>query len=80
MPLRTNFEVETDHTCYATDLDVLVHNTCGGYFEIYDTPEDAARATFTGKMAAKYGFTKVTIEETVGSPGEYTAAKVVFRK
>jgi hypothetical protein len=44
------------------------------------SPEDAARATFTGKMAAKYGFTEVTIEETVGSPGEYTAAKVVFSK
>ncbi|MGW1627694.1 hypothetical protein [Streptomyces sp. NPDC002172] len=42
--------------------------------------EDAARATFTGETAAKYGFTKVTFEETVGSPGEYTAAKVVFRK
>ncbi|MEU9153305.1 Hint domain-containing protein [Streptomyces sp. NPDC048417] len=150
-----NFEVETDHTYYATGLDVLVHNTCGEYSELYDngtailasidnkgilntavevvkngteataptggemftramdalagdaegvrgtwnsgalrdnldsfnagiqnllSPEDAARLTFTGKMAAKYGFTKVTIEETVGSPGEYTAAKVVFRK
>ncbi|MER5603938.1 Hint domain-containing protein [Streptomyces sp. NPDC002265] len=150
-----NFEVETDHTYYATDLDVLVHNTCGEYSELYEngtailasidkdgilntavevvkdgteataptggemftnamnalakdaegvrgtwnggdlrdnldsfnagiqymlSPADAARATFTGKMAVKYGFTKVTIEETVGSPAEYTAAKVVFSK
>ncbi|MFG2457849.1 Hint domain-containing protein [Streptomyces sp. NPDC048523] len=149
-----NFEVEADHTYYATDLDVLVHNTCGEYSEIYEngtailasidskgilntavevvkdgteataptggemfvnamnalakdaegvrgtwnsglrdnldsfnagiqnmlSPEDAARATFTGKMAVKYGFTKVEIESTVGSPGEYTAVKVVFRR
>jgi hypothetical protein len=148
-----NFEVETDHTYYATDLDVLVHNTCGDYTEEYAngtgilagldeegivntivkvvetdaataptggemflnamealksgargvrgnwgdggalkdnldsfnagiqnmlSPADAARGTFTGKMAARYGFTKVTFEKLVGSPGEYTKVEVVF--
>jgi hypothetical protein len=42
--------------------------------------EDAARWTFTGKMAGRYGFTKVTIEKLVGSPGEYTEVQVVFGK
>jgi hypothetical protein len=44
------------------------------------TPEEAAMHTFTGKMAAKYGFTHAEIETTVGSPGEYTKATVLFVK
>ncbi|MFD5888860.1 RICIN domain-containing protein [Streptomyces sp. NPDC060334] len=45
------------------------------------SPEEAARLTFTGKMAAKYGFTgKVDIVKTVGTPGNYTKVEVVFWK
>ena len=43
------------------------------------TPEEAALHTFTGKMAARNGFTNVTIETTVGPMGEYTSASVVFK-
>jgi hypothetical protein len=32
-----NFEVEGDHTYYATDLSVLVHNSCRDYYEMYDS-------------------------------------------
>jgi hypothetical protein len=42
------------------------------------TPQEAAMNTFTGKMAARYGFTNVTIEGTTGPMGEYTSASVVF--
>lgn len=41
-------------------------------------PEKAAMHTFTGKMAARNGFTRATIERTVGSIGEYTNVQVVF--
>ena len=40
--------------------------------------EDAARATFTGTMAGRSGFTAVTVEQLTGSPGTYTNVKVVF--
>ncbi|WP_306432499.1 ricin-type beta-trefoil lectin domain protein [Streptomyces sp. A1136] len=43
------------------------------------TREEAARQTFTGKMAAKYGFNgKVDIVKTEGTIGNYTKAEVVF--
>jgi len=44
------------------------------------SPEAAARATFTGKMAGRYRFTGVTVEKLIGSPGDYTNVKVVFTK
>jgi hypothetical protein len=40
--------------------------------------EQAARATFTGTMAGRSGFTSVTVEQLTGSPGAYTNVKVVF--
>ncbi|MBK3574124.1 hypothetical protein JHN63_09875 [Streptomyces sp. MBT65] len=53
------FEVETDHTYCATDLDVLVHNTCGEYMEEYadgdgthrrrDVPQCHGSAEIRGK-------------------------------
>ncbi|MGW0521168.1 hypothetical protein [Crossiella sp. NPDC003009] len=42
------------------------------------TPEDAARGTFTGKMAGRYGFTKVEVLKREGTPGEYTKVEVRF--
>jgi hypothetical protein len=36
--------------------------------------------TFTGKMAARYGFTNVVIEGTARPMGEYTSASVVFTR
>ncbi|MFE0590379.1 ricin-type beta-trefoil lectin domain protein [Micromonospora echinospora] len=42
------------------------------------SPEEAAMHTFTGKMAARNGFTSATIERVVGSVGEYTNVQVVF--
>jgi hypothetical protein len=45
------------------------------------TPEEAARLTFTGKQATKYGFTgRVQIEKLEGTPGNYTKVEVVFWK
>lgn len=45
------------------------------------SPEEAARLTFTGKMATKYGFTgKVEIRKLEGTPGNYTKVQVVFWK
>lgn len=43
-------------------------------------PDEAAMATFTGKMADRYGFTNVAIEQLTGSPGYYTKAVVLFTK
>ncbi|WP_238432061.1 RICIN domain-containing protein [Streptomyces cavernae] len=43
--------------------------------------EEAARLTFTGKMAAKYGFNgEIDIVKLVGTPGNYTKVEVVFWK
>jgi Pretoxin HINT domain len=42
--------------------------------------EDAAAQTFTGKMAARYGFLRVEIKSLVGSPGSYTNVEVLFTK
>ncbi|WP_428986358.1 RICIN domain-containing protein [Streptomyces camelliae] len=43
--------------------------------------EDAAlKETFTGKMAARAGFTKVEITELRGMPGHYTNVGVTFRR
>ncbi|MFI7667514.1 helix-turn-helix domain-containing protein [Nocardia sp. NPDC049526] len=42
------------------------------------SPEDAARATFTGKMAYRRGFTEVVIGETDGDPGYFEKAVVTF--
>lgn len=42
------------------------------------SPEDAARATFTGKMACRRGFTEVVIDHTAGDPGNYNTALVTF--
>jgi hypothetical protein len=45
------------------------------------TEKEAARRTFTGKMAAKYGFNgEIDIVTRVGTPGNYTKVEVVFWK
>lgn len=44
------------------------------------TAEMAAAQTFTGKMAAKYGFTRVRMGLLQGSPGKYTNVEVTFTK
>ncbi|MEU9763250.1 putative T7SS-secreted protein [Streptomyces sp. NPDC047987] len=41
--------------------------------------EEAARSTFTGKMAARYGFTEVEIVELRGPHGGYSNVGVIFR-
>ncbi|MEU0741177.1 ALF repeat-containing protein, partial [Streptomyces sp. NPDC006134] len=40
--------------------------------------EEAAAATFTGRNAARYGFTKIRIVEAEGEPGHYTNVRVDF--
>lgn len=42
------------------------------------SPEDAARATFTGKMACRRGFTEVLIDHAVGDPGYYEQVVLTF--
>ncbi|WP_435056322.1 ricin-type beta-trefoil lectin domain protein [Streptomyces venezuelae] len=45
------------------------------------TEEEAARLTFTGKMATKHGFTgRVEFLKREGTPGNYTRVEVVFWK
>lgn len=53
------------------------------------SPTEAALNTFTGKMAARYGYTEVTFtrldvrdgdQTLVGRPAEYTRVKVLFSK
>lgn len=40
---------------------------------------DAARQTFTGRMAGRLGFGNVEVLQTAGSPGASTNVQVVFR-
>lgn len=42
------------------------------------SPESAALASFTGKMAARYGFNKPRVVSLTGDPGSYTKVEVVF--
>ncbi|MFI1578650.1 hypothetical protein [Embleya sp. NPDC020630] len=42
--------------------------------------EEAARNTFTGKIAVKYGFTNVEFRTLEGAAAEYTKVEVIFRK
>jgi hypothetical protein len=42
------------------------------------SPEEAAASTFTGKMAARFGFTEVTITNMAGEPGAYTNVEALF--
>ncbi|MBL1287320.1 RHS repeat protein [Streptomyces sp. For3] len=41
--------------------------------------ESAARSTFTGKMAARHGFTEVDIVELRGPHGDYSHVGVIFK-
>lgn len=42
------------------------------------SPESAAMATLTGKMAARYGFNKPRVLSLTGDPGSCTKVEVVF--
>jgi hypothetical protein len=42
--------------------------------------EEAVKGAWTAKQAAKYGFTKATIEAVEGTPGHYTTIHVLFTK
>jgi hypothetical protein len=42
------------------------------------TVEQAALGTFTGKMAARYGFTHVQVNKLFGTPGNYTHVEILF--
>ena len=42
--------------------------------------EDAARATFSGKMAERHGFTKIENIHKVGDRGNYTEVNVNFER
>jgi hypothetical protein len=44
------------------------------------SPEEAAASTFTGKMAARFGFTDVSITSLSGEPGAYTDAQALFTR
>ncbi len=58
-----------------TNLNAFNENILGGM-----TPEEAASNTFTGTMAARYGFTDVQILNLVGEPGAYTNVQVLFTR
>lgn len=40
--------------------------------------EDAGWVTWTGELAIVYGFTRLTVEETIGGPGQYGRVRVWF--
>ncbi|WP_322755724.1 hypothetical protein [Frankia sp. Cas3] len=42
--------------------------------------EDAAASTFTGRMAARYGFTGVRVVKATGDLGRYTNVQVLFTR
>ncbi|WP_280315284.1 alpha/beta fold hydrolase [Nocardia abscessus] len=44
------------------------------------SPEDAARRTFTGKMAGGMGFTEVTVNHLIGPVGEHLIVDVTFSR
>lgn len=44
------------------------------------SPEEAAASTFTGKMAARFGFTDVSITSLSGEPGAYTDVQALFTR
>ncbi len=44
------------------------------------SPEDAARRTFTGRMAGDMGFTEVTVNHLIGPGGEHLIVDVTFSK
>ena len=39
-----------------------------------------AAGAFTGRNAARYGFTEVEIKKTEGAAGQYTNVEVVYRR
>ncbi|MFE1808713.1 hypothetical protein [Streptomyces sp. NPDC059533] len=50
-----------------------------GIQSLKPTHEEAARLTFTGKVATKYGFSgEVGIVKTEGTVGNYTKVEVAF--
>ncbi|MEV4124605.1 hypothetical protein, partial [Nocardia sp. NPDC049707] len=53
-----------------------------GIQELYLTPEDAARNTFTGKLAVELGFTEVRFDQDAmrGRPGEYEKVVAHFSR
>lgn len=44
------------------------------------SPEEAAASTFTGKMAARFGFTDASITSLSGEPGAYTDVQALFTR
>jgi hypothetical protein len=44
------------------------------------SPEDAAASTFTGTMAARYGFIHVRVVKEIGSIGAATDVEVIFTR
>ncbi|GAB2696869.1 sigma factor-like helix-turn-helix DNA-binding protein [Nocardia thraciensis] len=62
-----------DHRDVADNLHNFNEGIRGGLRE-----EDSARATFTGKMAVRRGFTDVVIHYLNGEPGNYDSARLTF--
>ncbi|WP_175541292.1 hypothetical protein [Streptomyces aidingensis] len=44
------------------------------------TQPEAAAATFTGRMNAKFGLTDVNVTRADGPPGQHTNAEVIFSR
>ena len=42
--------------------------------------EEAISKTYTVHMSKKYGFSKITIEKVIGSPGKYKKIQVLISK
>jgi RHS repeat-associated protein len=59
-----------------SNLDMFNQNLRAGM-----SVEDAARATYTGRWAGLFGFTKLEIDpkKLVGTPGNYTKVEITFK-
>jgi hypothetical protein len=55
------------------NLERFNRATAGGMSE-----EDAGWVTWTGELATLYGFTRLTVEETIGGPGRYGRVRVWY--
>jgi hypothetical protein len=56
----------------------LVNQLTGGNNPL--TLEEAAKRTRTGVYAASRQFTQVTVEVSIGTPGNFTRVRVLFKK
>ena len=69
----TTFDLIASLWLDGTNLERFNRATAGGM-----TEADAGWATWTGELAIAYGFTRLTVEETIGGPGRYGLVRVWY--